>query len=492
MKTKFKSIYIIMALFLFLTACSSNEGTNNETETSNQTSTSDQASTGSGKFDGKLEENITIKVLENDTAISKGYFTELLKAFNEEYKEYGIEAVDANVDQYSDLANDGPYGYGPDVLYQANDILMKYSRDKHILPLPIDQIEAISQTPEKAKDAFLLKVDNQEYHVGVPVNVQGPMLYYRQDLLPENWESEWDKNSDSIPDMIQTWNDMYNFSKLRLEEGKYGYMQSLKNVYFTSGFLFSYGGYIFGGDNTDVSDIGFANGDAYKGAKIIQDLSTIMSEEAIEDTITTNAYNRIATGDYFSTISTPDVYTTFLEELIKQYESEGLTNEEADSKAKENLKMVSLPKLPKSGDITIPTDEYINTKSMGGINGYAISSYTKYPNASLEFVKFATSYESIKLRNEILGIAPTREDLIPEISENLSSLTERLHNDEIILMASVPEFGQIWTPLETYFSDIVKDIYRNENEKLYKDEEALKQGLEKANQQIYDAIHTLN
>ena len=63
MKTKFKSIYIIMALFLFLTACSSNEGTNNETETSNQTSTSDQASTGSGKFDGKLEENITNNIL---------------------------------------------------------------------------------------------------------------------------------------------------------------------------------------------------------------------------------------------------------------------------------------------------------------------------------------------------------------------------------------------------------------------------------------------
>jgi arabinogalactan oligomer/maltooligosaccharide transport system substrate-binding protein len=76
-------------------------------------------------FDGTLEENVTIRVLENDTAISKGYFQELIDAFNAEYAQYGITAVDANMDQYLDLANDGPYGYGPDVLYQANDVLMQ-------------------------------------------------------------------------------------------------------------------------------------------------------------------------------------------------------------------------------------------------------------------------------------------------------------------------------------------------------------------------------
>lgn len=68
-------------------------------------------------YSGELEQNITIRVLENDTAIAEGYFQELIDAFNEEYAEYGIVAVDANMDQYSNLADDGPYGYGPDVLY---------------------------------------------------------------------------------------------------------------------------------------------------------------------------------------------------------------------------------------------------------------------------------------------------------------------------------------------------------------------------------------
>ena len=40
-------------------------------------------------FTGELEENVTIQVLENDTAISKGYFDELIKAFNKEVKLIG-------------------------------------------------------------------------------------------------------------------------------------------------------------------------------------------------------------------------------------------------------------------------------------------------------------------------------------------------------------------------------------------------------------------
>lgn len=93
------------------------------------------------KFNGDLERGsasrpITLHVLENDTAKQSGYLKLLLDGFNEKYRDYNIVAVDANQDQYSDLAENGPYGYGPDVLYQANDVLMKYCNGKHITPLP--------------------------------------------------------------------------------------------------------------------------------------------------------------------------------------------------------------------------------------------------------------------------------------------------------------------------------------------------------------------
>ena len=456
-------------------------------------STGKETSSGSSVFTGELEKNVTIQVLENDTAISKGYFKELIDAFNEAYADYGITAVDANMDQYLDLANDGPYGYGPDVLYQANDVIMQYAQGKHIYPLPVEELECYDTIPQTAWDAYKTEVDGTAYYCGVPVNVQAPMLYYRTDLLPEDWESTWDDDGDKVPDMIENWNDMYAFSIERhaADSSQYGYMKSLYDVYFSSGFLFSYGGYVFGNNNTDASDIGFSAGEAEKGAWVLEQLASAMNEECIDDTITTNAYSKLADGTYFATISTPDVYSTFLDELSAQYESEGLSSEEAVAKAKENLVMTTLPQLPASGDLTEENPELIDSKTMGGVNGYAVSAYTKYPNACLAFIEFATSYDMMVERSEMLGIAPAREDAAKEAGGTSELLYQNLENGNITLMPSIQEVSQIWTPGQTFFTDLAKDAFRVENEKKYPDLASLKAGLEEVDQQIYDAVYTL-
>lgn len=483
MKRKSALLMAIVMGVSLMTGC----GGGKDTQTENRTQT------GNGVFTGELEENVTIRVLENDTAISKGYFDELIKAFNEEYAEYGITAVDANMDQYLDLANDGPYGYGPDVLYQANDIIMQYAEGKHIYPLPAESMECYEQIPETAWDAYKTEVDGNTYYCGVPVNVQAPMLYYRTDLLPEDWETTWDKDGNKVPDMIENWNDMYRFSVARHEadSSKYGYMKSLYDVYFSSGFLFSYGGYVFGDNNTNPEDIGFSKGEAEKGSWVLSQLASAMNEECIDDTITSNAYSRMADGTYFATISTPDVYSTFLDELVMAYEKEGLSTEEAKAKAKENLMMTTLPQLPESGDLTEENPTLIDSKTMGGVNGYAVSAYTKAPNASLAFVEFAASYEMQVKRSEMLGVAPAREDAAKEVGGVSELLYQNLEEGTIVLMPSVQEVSQIWTPAQTFFTDLAKDVFRSEGEKKYPDLASMKAGLEEVDSQIYDAIFTL-
>lgn len=444
-------------------------------------------------FSGKLEENVTIRVLDNDTAISKGYFDELIKAFNEKYKDYGIVAVDANMDQYSDLANDGPYGYGPDVLYQANDVLMKYVDGKHILPLPVETMESYSAIPSTAWDAYKALVEGETYTMAVPVNVQAPILYYRKDRLPDNWQVQWDHNKNQVPDMVESWSDMYAYSK-SIREGdssKYGFMQSLYNVYFSSGFLFSYGGYVFGDNNTNPEDIGLAVEGTEKGAGVLLQLAGFMNEESIDDSITVNAYSRLGDGTYFATLSTPDNYTTFLQELMLSYQEEGMSKEESEKAAKENLAIASMPKLPKSGDLREESPELIEGKTMGGVNGYAISAYTKAPNAALAFVEFATSYEMIMLRNEMLGIVPARSDAAEKLGGLSEILYETLEKGNIVLMPSIKEVAQIWTPGQTFFSDLAKDAFRAEGERKFKDTASLKAGLEEMVSQIHDAIFTL-
>ncbi|SFG41110.1 arabinogalactan oligomer / maltooligosaccharide transport system substrate-binding protein [Lachnospiraceae bacterium C7] len=480
MKKRLVAIMLVSSMMLSMAGCAKN-GANADEVKKNE----------SAAFDGKLEKNVTIHVLENDTAIEKGYFKDLIDAFNKKYKSKGIKAVDANMDQYSDLAKDGPYGYGPDVIYQANDVIMKYAQGKHVLPLPIDKIEGHDKIPNCAWKAYETKVDGKTYTCGVPVNVQAPVLYYRKDLLPEDWKEKWDKNKDNIPDMVETWKGMYDFSIQRHAEdaSKYGYMKSINDMYFSSGFLFSYGGYIFGKNNTDPTKVGLNAKESVKGAKVLNQLASVMNEDCIDDTITTNAYSKLGDGTYFATMSTPDMYSTFLSEIEKNYT--GLDKKEAEEKAKENLVMTTLPTLPESGDLTADSKKEIPTKSMGGVNGYAISSYSKAPNASLLFVEFATKYKMIKKRAEMLGIAPARKDVASDVGGTSQQIYTNLDKNNIVLMPSVTAVSQIWTPGQTFFTDIAKDAFRTDADKKYKNLDDYSSGLDEMCKQISEAIKTL-
>lgn len=444
-------------------------------------------------YSGELERDVTIRVLENDTAIEQGYFQELIDAFNEKYAEYGIVAVDANMDQYSNLADDGPYGYGPDVLYQANDILMKYVEGKHIYPIPAEKLECFSQIPENAWSPYEADIDGATYYMGVPVNVQSSMLFYRKDLLPEDWETTWDKDGNKIPNMTENWNDMYRYSKEIVErgEGKYGYVRSLYDVYFSSGFLFSYGGYVFGDHNTNADDVGFAAGDAEIGANVLLQQAGLMYDGCIDDSITVNAPSKMADGTYFATMTTPDVYTLYLKELVLAYKAQGMDADGAQTLAEENLVMADVPKLPASGDLTEENPELIPLKAMGGVNGYAISAYTKAPNACLAFVEFAASYDMVMRRNKMLGIVPARSDAAAAVGGTSEIIYKNLDAGNIVVMPSIRAVEQIWTPAETFFQDLAKDAFREDGEKKYTSLEEIKKGLAAVDEQIYDAVHTL-
>lgn len=446
------------------------------------------------KFTGELEEGAVLQVLENDTAREVGYFSELLDAFNTMYSGYNITAVDANIDQYSDLANDGPYGYGPDVLYQANDIIMQYVDGQHILPLPYFDMDLDSYSAESLS-AYQSTVSGVDYTFGVPVNIQSPVLFYRQDLLPDNWEVEWDDDNNGVPDMVEYWTELYAYSLEIIDSSggtKYGYMQSIYDAYFSIGYLLSYGGYVFGGDDSsDTTDIGFSAGDSYLGAQVLMQLSSIMNENCLDDSISYNRYSMIGNGTYFATMTTPDVLSLFITELQAEYVSQGMSSSDAYDLACENIVIVEVPQLPASGDLTDRDGEMIDMVCMGGVNGYAISSYTKYPNASLAFIEFATSYEMISLRTEMLGIVPARTDVAAQAGELSEMVNSNLINGNIYIMPSVKAVVQIWTPSSTFFSDIAKDTFRSDGDKKYTTVALIKTGLENLDKQIYEAIHTL-
>ena len=206
-----------------------------------------------------------------------------------------------------------------------------------------------------------------------------------------------------------------------------------------------------------------------------------MNLECTEDTITKNSYSRMAQGAYFATMTTPDVYTMFIKEMVNA----GYTEEYA----RENVVMKNVPRLPVSGDLEDESQGFKDMTVMGGVNGYAVSSYTKSPNAALAFVNFATSYKMIKLRSELLGISPARSDLADELGGLNSVINDNLNKGTIYVMPSVRALAQVWTPLQTYCAVLADDMLSGKN--LYVTDEALKKGIENVDSQIYAAIHTL-
>ena len=454
------------------------------------------------RFNGELESGAVIKVLENDTAIELGYVDQLIEAFNEVYKDKGISAERMNADQYSDLATDGPYGYGPDVWYQANDILMKYATKQHLLPLPVQDMECFEQIPQSAWDAYATEMDGEKFYCGVPLNVQSGMLYYIESNLPDNWETKWDINANGTPDFFETYTALYAVSQDIKDNGgktQYGYLDETVDTYFMSGYLFTYGAYVFGDNGTNPDDIGFAAGDAVKGATMIQQWAGQMNNtEVLDKTFASAAYQYLADGVMLCTVTTPDVYRMFIRSMVN-------TGNWTEEEAAADLKMITVPRLPVSGDLTADKWEdtitqmdtlTTETSMMGGMNGYGISAYTKCPNASLAFVEFATGYEQAILRNQYLGIAPARADAAATISASdptVGILFDRLNNGYITLMPAITEVGQIWTPAESFLIDLSTDPYREERgeSRLYETTEQIQAGLENLVQQISDAIHTL-
>ena len=120
-----------------------------------------------------------------------------------------------------------------------------------------------------------------------------------------------------------------------------------------------------------------------------------------------------------------------------------------------------------------------------------MSSYTQYPNAALAFIDYASSYEMVKRRHEILSIATCRADLASEGDDLSKTLFSQLSESKIEIMPSIRETAQIWTPAGTLCKDLANDPYRAAGDQKYVTDEAIRNKLAEVCKQIHEAIYAL-
>ncbi|MBS6441070.1 MAG: hypothetical protein KH380_01580, partial [Coprobacillus sp.] len=97
----------------------------------------------------------------------------------------------------------------PEEKQQTEDLVNEYIK----MAIPVEKLECYEKIDQKAWNPYTLNQSGTSYICGVPVNIQGPLLFYRKDLLPSNWKEKWDKNNNDIPDMVESWTELYAYSK---------------------------------------------------------------------------------------------------------------------------------------------------------------------------------------------------------------------------------------------------------------------------------------
>lgn len=265
---------------------------------------------------------------------------------------------------------------------------------------------------------------------------------------------------------------------------------SFVDQYFNSGYLLSFGAYVFG-DTHD--DIGLNADNAATGLNLFRDLAGVLGSNCISQNATTQVatYLTNSAGTAFCTIGTPDWLTTFQENLTATYVRGGMSQTEAEEAAAENLVVVAPPRLPKDGDITKELtdieEETFAPTTMGGVNAFSISSYTQYPKACLAFVKFVSEYENLKWRSEALGAVPARTDLAEELGGVSEILSERVSSGLVYMMPSSRDTQYIWDPLTSLFNDVATDNTTRQTP-IYTTTEALQGALDKLVADIRSAM----
>ncbi|WP_256719028.1 maltose ABC transporter substrate-binding protein [Paenibacillus odorifer] len=412
------SLVLCLLLTLTVTACGSGNGNsaskpnsspnsavNEPGGTTNETNTSGENTT-----DEEMKPEAGAKLMVWEAKEQLEYMKQIAADFE---KEYGVPVTVeemAGGDQGARLATDGPSKLAADVLTLPHDQIGQAVKAGLLLPNDVFEEETKSTMVATAVQAS--SYDGILY--GYPKSVETYALFYNKDLIPEAPKT-WD-------DVI-AFADTYNNPK----ENKFAIMWEFVG-YYSYPFIGSFGGYIYGDNNTNFKDIGLNNEGTIKGFTFLQSLKKILPLNA---------------GDI-----TYDVKTQLFQEGKLAMNIDGPWSIAA-FKENVNLGVAPLPKGPDGQD----------SLSFSGVKSYYVNSYTEYPVAGRLFAHFASNKENQLKNFEMTGAIPASIEAgeAPEIKDDpiIGGFFEQFQNS--VPMPSVSEIKSVWEPLKAAFVSLWND-----------------------------------
>ncbi|WP_265459844.1 extracellular solute-binding protein [Enterococcus sp. HY326] len=360
-------------------------------------STADSGSSASG---GSDDNTLTVSV-------DKGYvdyINEIKGAFEDE-NGVTIEVIEKDMfDQLDALALDGPAGKAPDVMMSAYDRIGGLAQQGHLAEVTLGNADDYDET-----DQAQVTVDDKVY--GAPAIIETLVLYYNKDLV--------DAAPTSFTELEALAEDSrFDFAS---ESGKNtGFLAKWTDFYYSYGLMAGYGGYIFGEDGTDTSDIGLNNSGAVEGITYATDWFQNVWPQGMQDITSAGDFvtNQFTSGAAAAIIDGPWQAATYTDAGV-------------------NFGIAKIPTLANGEDY----------QAFGGGKGWVVSNYSTHKDTAQEFLDYLTNQENQEKlyedTQEIPANQAARETASAAGNELTTAVIEQYASAQP--MPNIPEMAEVWT-----------------------------------------------
>ena len=363
--------------------------------------------TGSTSDDGES----TTLTIDVDPRYSD-YVNEIIPAFEEEHN-VKIEISERDMfDGMDALPLDGPAEIGSDILIAPYDRVGTLSQQGHLAEVTLPDDGRYDEMDQRQAT-----LDGKVY--GAPFVIESLVMYYNKDLIeqaPETFEDLEALSED----------DTYAFEN---EEGKNtAFLANWTTAYQYIGLLSGYGGYVFGENGTDPSDIGLNSPESVEGITYITDwYQNVWPQGMLDATSSENFMNELFTsGKTAAVINGPWG--------ASGYEEAGI-----------NYGVSTIPTLPNGAEYE---------PFAGGV-AWVISKYSKNPELAQEWLDYVTNAENSETLYELTSEIPANQEARTTVSETGSELSKAVIEqfDSAVPMPNIPEMTEVWTGAETMIFD---------------------------------------
>jgi len=340
------------------------------------------------------------------------YVNEIIPAFEEEH-DVTIEISERDMfEGIEALPLDGPAEIGSDILIAPYDRVGVLGQQGHLAEVTLPDDGRYDELDQR-------QVTLEDKIYGAPFVIESLVLYYNKDLLeqaPETFE-DLEKMSED---------DQYAFEN---EEGtNTAFLANWTTAYQYIGLLSGYGGYVFGEDGTDPTDIGLNSPKSVEGITYIANwYQNVWPQGMLDVTSSENFMNELFTsGKTAAVINGPWG--------ASGYDDAGV-----------NYGVSTIPTLPNGAEYE---------PFAGGV-AWAVSKYSKNPELAQEWLDYVTNTENSETLYEITSEIPANQEARAVASESGNELTKAVIEqfDSAVPMPNIPEMSEVWTGAETLIFD---------------------------------------